>query len=337
MMVPVVLNCCSLTMLNPSQFRSLITAENCNSGLLAENVVRSAEDFYAFSDVSRGIPILIPADETVFRFQSEDVFSLELAEISKIIFGVGAANYIGFKTSFCASRFLSRFEIREEFTPDYQQITMQNQNAIAHVRALREKFNRVGAFQTRNIPHFGHQRIMERMLDICDHVVVNPVLGPKKTGDATIECLNSVFGDFFTSRFEGRISFMPVFSNMYYAGPREAVHHAILRRNMGFTNFSVGRDHAGAENFYDPKAAPILLAKVEKKLGIDVFCHMGAKYCQACEEFVIVGECCHSENEMRDVAGSHFRNAIVNGQFFEFADKDMQEYVFQHVTNIIET
>ena len=67
---------------------------------------------------------------------------------------------------------------------------MQNQKAIAHVKGLREKFNHVGAFQTRNIPHFGHQKIMERMFDFCDHVVVNPVLGPKKAGDATIECLN---------------------------------------------------------------------------------------------------------------------------------------------------
>ena len=72
---------------------------------------------------------------------------------------------------------------------------------------------------------------------MCDHVVVNPVLGPKKAGDATIECLNSVFGDFFTSRFGGRISFMPVFSNVLRRS-REAVHHAILRRNMGFTHFS---------------------------------------------------------------------------------------------------
>ena len=324
-------------MLNPSQLRSLITAENCNSGLLAENVVRSTADFHAFADISRGIPILIPADETVFRFNSADVFSLELREIHETVYGAGAANYIGFKTSFCTSRFLSQFEIREEFVADYQQISVQNQKAIAHVEGLREKFDNVGAFQTRNIPHFGHQRIMERMLDICDHLVVNPVLGPKKAGDATIECLNSVFGDFFTLKFGGRISFMPIFSNMYYAGPREAVHHAKLRRNMGFTNFSVGRDHAGAENFYDPKAAPNLLADLKKQLGIDVFCHFGAKYCEACHDFVIVGECCHSEDTMLDVAGSQFREAIVNGQFFEFADKDMQEYVFQHVTDIIET
>ena len=198
-------------MLNPSQLRSLITAENCNSGLLAENVVKSATDFRAFSDVSRGVPILIPADETVFRFHSKDVFSLDLTEIYETIYGRGAANYIGFKTSFCTSRFLSRFEIHEVFSADYRQISMHNQKAIAHVKGLREKFNYVGAFQTRNIPHFGHQRIMERMLDVCDHVVVNPVLGPKKAGDATIECLSSVFGGFFTSRFGDRISFMPVF------------------------------------------------------------------------------------------------------------------------------
>ena len=76
---------------------------------------------------------------------------------------------------------------------------------------------------------------------------------------------------------------------------------------------------------------------MKKQLGIDVFCHFGAKYCEACHDFVIVGECCHSEDAMLDVAGSQFRDAIINGQFFEFADKDMQEYVFQHVTNIIET
>ena len=201
-------------MLNPSQLRSLITAENCNSVLLAENIVRSASDFQKFSDISRGIPILIPDDETVFCFQSTDVFSIDFKEIYKTVYGAGAANYIGFKTSFCTSRFLSRFEIREEFLADYQNISKQNQMAIAHVKGLREKFNCVGAFQTRNIPHFGHQRIIERMLDVCDHVVVNPVLGPKKAGDATMECLNLVFGDFFTSRFGGRISFMPVFSNI---------------------------------------------------------------------------------------------------------------------------
>ena len=103
-------------MLNPSQLRSLITAENCNSGLLSENVVRSADDFHEFSHVSRGIPILIPADETVFRFQGKDVFSIDLTEIYEIIYGRGAANYIDLRhrsalRNFCPDlRFMTNFQ-----------------------------------------------------------------------------------------------------------------------------------------------------------------------------------------------------------------------------------
>ena len=163
------------------------------------------------------------------------------------------------------------------------------------------------------------------------------VIGPKKSGDVKLEVLELIYEYLISHKYEHRLSFLPIFANMFYAGPREAVHHALIRQRIGFDQFTVGRDHAGAENFYDPKAAPKLLEDVRKQIGIDVFCHMGAKYCQTCNAFVIVGECCHPEDEMRDVAGSHFRDTIVNGQFFEFADKDMQEYVFQHVTNIIET
>ena len=169
-------------MLNPSQLRSLITAENCNSGLLAENVVSSATDFHAFRDITRGIPILIPANETVFRFQSKDVFSLNLKEICETIYGHGAANYIGFKTSFSTSRFLSRFEIRKQVSAYYRQISMQNQKAIAHVRGLREKFNNVGAFQTRNIPHFGHQRLWSVCLIFVTMWWSIQFLDPRKLG-----------------------------------------------------------------------------------------------------------------------------------------------------------
>mgnify|MGYP001476380053 CR=1 FL=1 len=323
-------------MLNPFHLRSLITAENCNSGLFIENVVKSGSEFRSFADASKGIPILVPADEEVFCFEREDVFSLSPMDLCETIYGKNATNYVGFKTSFYTTNFLSSFTVRDEFALDYRNIERQNRIASEHVKKLRRSFGNVGAFQTRNIPHFGHQKIMERMLDFCDHLVVNPVLGPKKIGDATIECLNSVFGDFFESQFDGRISFMPIFSNMYYAGPREAVHHAILRRNMGFTHFSVGRDHAGAEGFYDPQAAPKLMTEVREMLGIEVFCHMGAKYCKACDDFVIGVECGHDVGQMHDVAGSKFREAIINGQLFDYADQDMQRYVFQNVKNIIE-
>jgi sulfate adenylyltransferase len=323
-------------MLTSFQLRSLISASNIASGLLAEHLVRSFQEFESFEDISKGIPILVPADDTVFHFTKEDVFEIPSARLCKVIYGDSSKHYIGFRTTFNGNYFLSSFTVREKFMSDMHFINLENKRVVNHVSELRKKYKKVGAFQTRNIPHFGHQKIIERMLAHCDHLVVNPVLGPKKNGDATIECLNSVFGDFFKLKFDGRVSFMPVYANMYYAGPREAVHHSILRRNMGFTNFTVGRDHAGAENFYDPTAAPELLTNIQNQIDIDIFCHFGAKRCLACDDFVISGECNHSSDLLTDVSGSQFRAALSKGHFFDLADKGMQEYVFANVKDIFE-
>jgi sulfate adenylyltransferase len=323
-------------MLKASQLRSLISVENISSGLLDKNFVRSKNEFDEFKDVSKGIPILIPADETLFEFDNDEIFEVPFPEIAALIYGENAEAYVGFQSSFLNNRFVSSFKVREEFLPDFQRIEVENKRAIEYVANLRQSHKTVSAFQTRNIPHFGHQKIMDRMLARCEHLVVNPVLGPKKSGDATIECLSAVFGDFFKSRFSGRISFMPVYANMYYAGPREAVHHAILRRNMGFTGFSVGRDHAGAEDFFDIQAAATLIKSLQSRLNIDVFCHMGAKHCSACGDYIISGDCEHGLNQLKDVSGSQFRHVISNGQIFDAADKKMQKFVFQNVEKIFE-
>ena len=100
--------------------------------------------------------------------------------------------------------------------------------SIDFVGELKSKYSTVGAFQTRNIPHFGHEKIIEMMLDHCDHVVVNPIAGPKKTGDVRLENLEILFKDLLANRFNGRVSFKPIYANMFYAGPREAADHAIL-------------------------------------------------------------------------------------------------------------
>ena len=205
-------------MLNPSQLRSLITAENCNSGLLAENVVRSADDFHEFSHVSRGIPILIPADETVFRFQGKDVFSIDLTEIYEIIYGRGAANYIGFKTSFCTSQFLSRFEIHDELSVDYQQYPCKTKRRL-HVKGLREKFNHVGAFQTRNIPHLDTKRLWS----VCLIFVIcggQSCSWTQESRDATIECLNQ-YSVIFSHHDLGQDKFYASFLKYVLRRPRE--------------------------------------------------------------------------------------------------------------------
>ena len=114
---------------------------------------------------------------------------------------------------------------------------------------------------------------------------------------------------------------------MFYAGPNEALHHAILRQRVGFNVFSVGRDHAGAQGAYLPSLAVTKLVESEKNLNIKIFGHNGAVFCDTCNSAVLFGECDHDVKQYKDIAGTHFRLSIKNQEIFSFADKDMQSYL----------
>ena len=178
---------------------------------------------------------------------------------------------------------------------------------------------------------------MKRMLALCDHLVINPVVGPKKRGDTTIKCLNYVFTDLLENRYQQKMSFIPIFANMFYAGPREAVHHSLIRKRLGFDLFSVGRDHAGAENIYREDEAPILIEKIKKDLGIDVMTHYGAKFCKFCNKVVLYEDCRQKEKYLLDISGTEFRDNILKKTIFDLADEEMQKNLFETSIEIFES
>ena len=316
--------------------RSLINLANIESGLLKDNLVNSPIDLDKFKDISLGIPLLIEADRDIFDFKENDVFKIEPHKILSIIYNHNKTNYVGFKHSFKSLNFLSKFKVNKRNEQKLNLLVKQNNETIRYVKKLKQKFKLIGAFQTRNIPHFGHEKIMSEMLKKCQHLVINPIFGPKKKGDIKIEALSKIFNDFVMPKYAKKISFQPILANMFYAGPREAVHHAIIRKNLGFSFFSVGRDHAGASGAYQPSAASKLLKKMYPELGINVMCHTGAKFCKTCNKVVLEHECEHSFDTLFDISGSQFRNSIINKKYFDFADKNMQSQLFKIEQDIFE-
>ena len=323
-------------MLNNKKLFSLINFANVESGLLANNLVRGPEELMNFQPMLRGVPILIPADPSIFIFKKSDVFSIEPRQILEIIYGHNDSSYIGFAHAFKSLTFLSHFEVRDEYRSAVDSITHQNNSVIDHVSSLRLQSNTIGAFQTRNIPHFGHEEIMHRMLDYCDHLVINPVLGPKKNGDATLQCLEDIFSNLYHNQFSGRVTFQPVMANMFYAGPREAIHHALIRKKLGFDLFSVGRDHAGAGGIYAPDASVNAVKRFSQGIGINVFCHSGAVFCRSCAKVVLRDDCKHSDENKMDISGTKFRYCLNSGTFFEFASSQLQEYLFSQNYKVFE-
>ena len=323
-------------MLSKSSNFNLINAANVASGLLKNNLVSNDKEFLAFDWQMKGLPVLIEADHNVFDFSSEDVFALEPVVICDKVYGHRNLSYIGFKHAFQANRFVSNFTIKTKFQKYFDDIVQQNRNCVQTIRELKLKHDRIGAFQTRNIPHLGHEAIIRSMLQNCSHLVINPVMGPKKTGDIRLDTLETVFSDLAKRKYNGNISFTPIIANMFYAGPREALHHAIMRQNIGFDLFSVGRDHAGADGAYQLGAATDLIKKYSHKLSISVMCHGGAVYCEACEKALIRGECdCESECK-QDIAGTEFRKALTEKRIYPLADRVMQRDIINRELELFE-
>ena len=323
-------------LLNKREVFSLINAANVGSPLMHENFVTSPETFSKFSDKAKGIPIMIPADEKLFHFGSSDVFTLSKNQILKTVFDMTNGSYIGFKHSFNQFKFLSNFEVKKPHKPYIDRVINQSAEVMAYVTSLKQKYKHVGAFQTRNIPHFGHEKIIQRLLEVCDHVVINPVVGPKKKGDVTIKCLTNIFTYLSQTKYKSKISFMPIIANMFYAGPREAMHHTLMRERIGFHQFTVGRDHAGAENAYDPQMASELVRQNMRQLKIEVMVHKGAAFCSDCNGVVLIGDCSHSIQKMVDISGSDFRSSIKEKNIFALADTKMQGYLLNSKMEIFE-
>ena len=141
------------------------------------------------------------------------------------------------------------------------------------------------AFQTRNPPHKGHEFQLKKSLSFSNNLVINPIFGWKKKGDFKESAIEGSY-KIFIRKNKKKIYFKPIQTNMRYLGPREAIHHAIIRENLGFSYFIVGRDHAGVGNFYKKYEAFELIKKLncEKKLKIKFLKFKEPKICLICNK-----------------------------------------------------
>ncbi len=184
-------------------------------------------------------------------------------------------------------------------------------------QTLAEKgWERVVAHQSRNVPHAGHEWLMKGawFASEADGVLVSAVIGEKKAGDYIDEAIvltHDLLGQAGFFR-EGTHLTSTLMWDMRYAGPREAVFHALVRKNLGCTHHMFGRDHAGVGSYYDTYAAHRIFDDLPD-LGIKSVLTLEWWYCPVCGCVTYEGLCGHREQK-QDLAGTLIRRIIQGGE-----------------------
>ncbi|MBV8451713.1 MAG: sulfate adenylyltransferase [Deltaproteobacteria bacterium] len=308
------------------------------TGYMAEaDYSRSRDEMRLASGVPWPIPITLGVEEAAAQGLSRGqevalvsdggnrVAVLKLAEIYQVdrkreaeaVFGTSDEAHPGVKNvlampPWCLAGRVMLFEDVPGRT--FLQYPREPRQTRAQFRA--NGWKKIVAFQTRNPTHRAHEYIQKAALEICDGLLLHPLVGETKGDDVpaairmeTYELLLKLYYP------QGRAMLAVMPAHMRYGGPREAILHAIVRRNYGCTHFIVGRDHAGVGNYYGSyDAQKIFDHFAPPEIGITPLTFENTFYCTRCASMASYKTCPHTDADRLLLSGTKVREMLRRGE-----------------------
>jgi sulfate adenylyltransferase len=243
----------------------------------------------------------------------EEKYSCDKEEFSRKVFGTsdpahpGVAKVMGMKDVLLAGKVDLLTTVPTPF--DRWKLSPKETRILFKQKGWRT----VVGFQTRNTPHIGHEYVQKAALTFTDGIFINPVIGKKKKGDFKDEVILASYEELIRNYYLKERAVMAILQmEMRYAGPREAIHHAIIRKNFGCTHIIIGRDHAGVGKYYTPYAAQDIFDEFPD-LGIVPLFFRSFYHCKKCGSVVNEKICPHTTSEQIQFSGTKIRDLLVQG------------------------
>lgn len=264
----------------------------------------------------------VDADKIFLEYKAREVGFVEVSDCYKVdlkggvlkIFKTGDMNHPGVKKE--SQRYEYRIGGEVKITDN---AILKGVMTPDKTRKIFEErgWKTIVAFNTRNPIHSAHEHLQRVGLDLCDGLFINPLIGWKKAGDfsenAVMNSYKYMIGNYYPKE---RVYLEGLGMTMRYSGPREAIFHAIVRRNLGCTHFIIGRDHAGIGDYYGKYEAHELAQDIETKnhLGIKLLLLKEPYFCKKCSQVVTEKHCGHTEDNVVKISGTNIRKMLCEGK-----------------------
>lgn len=299
-----------------ADFQSIVKTGRLTNGLpWTVPILFDVDDQTAANMKNAGQVALATGNEIFAILHVEETYSFDRLACAKAIYQTddakhpGVEKMINMKNRLVGGRIDVIKRIEQSPLRKYRMTPMETRVEIS-----RKGWKSVVGFQTRNVPHVAHEMLQKAALNLYDGLFVNPLIGKKKQGDFKDEVILAAYValiDIYYPR--DRAMFVTLHTEMRYAGPKEAIHHAIMRKNFGCSHFIVGRDHAGVGNYYEPFAAHEIF-KGYPDLGIEPVFFPAFYYCKRCLSYANERNCPHGLEFREELSGTKMRNMVSSGE-----------------------